>query len=191
MPEMKVTNAHLERDAYLYIRQSTPRRVLENIESAQRQYALRERAVALGKAGMIMGLEVSRLARNCADWHRLMELCEIAGTLIVDEDGLYDPALFNDKLLLGLKGELSQAELHFLKAQMRGGVLNRLRFPQWIHVGAQKGELLWGQPHHSRIIQILHNPRYAGAFVYGRTHTRRKPDGNSVDSKCPGRNGSS
>ena len=279
MPELKVTNAHLERDAYLYIRQSTPRQVLENIESTQRQYALRERAVALGwpvehlhvidcdlgktasqaagrdgfqqlvsevalgKAGMIMGLEVSRLARNCADWHRLMELCEIAGTLILDEDGLYDPALFNDKLLLGLKGELSQAELHFLKARMRGGLLNKarrgelgmrppvgliylpdgsmgldpdrevqsairlvfdtfertgsamqtvryfreegLRFPQRIHVGAQKGELLWGQPHHHRIIQILHNPRYAGAFVYGRTHTRRKPEGNSVRLKVP------
>jgi DNA invertase Pin-like site-specific DNA recombinase len=139
MPELKVTNVHLERDAYLYIRQSTPRQVLENKESTQRQYALRERAVtlgwpvehihvidcdlgktgsqvagrdgfqqlvskvALGKAGIIMGLEVSRLARNCADWHRLMELCEIAGTLILDEDGLYDPATFNDKLLLGLK----------------------------------------------------------------------------------------
>ena len=119
MPEMKVTNAHLERDVDLYIRQSTPRQVLENTESTQRQYALRERAVtlgwpierihtidcdqgktasqaagrdgfqqlvnevALGKAGMIMGLEVSRLARNCADWHRLMELCENAGTLIL------------------------------------------------------------------------------------------------------------
>jgi DNA invertase Pin-like site-specific DNA recombinase len=137
--------------------------VVENIESTQRQYALREGAVALGwpierihvidcdpgktasqaagcdgfqqlvsevalgKAGMIMGLGVSRLARNCADWHRLMELCENAGTLILDEDGLYDPALFNDKLLLGMKGELSQAELHFLKARMRGGVLNKAR----------------------------------------------------------------
>ena len=74
-----------------------------------------------------MGLEVSRLARNCADWHRLMELCENAGTLILDADGLYDPAAFNDKLLLGLKGEMSQAELHFLKARMRGGILNKAR----------------------------------------------------------------
>jgi DNA invertase Pin-like site-specific DNA recombinase len=279
MPELKVTNAHLERDAYLYIRQSTPRQVLENTESTQRQYALRERAVALGwplervqvidcdlgktgsqvagrdgfqqlvsevalgKAGMIMGLEVSRLARNCADWHRLMELCEISSTLILDEDGLYDPALFNDKLLLGLKGELSQAELHFLKARMRGGLLNKarrgelemappvglvylpdgsmgidpdrevqsairvvfdtfertgsamqtvryfreeaLRFPRRIRAGAQKGELLWGQADHSRILQILHNPRYAGAFVYGRTRARRKPDGRSVKLKVP------
>lgn len=279
MPELKVTNAHLERDAYLYIRQSTPRQVLENKESTHRQYALRERAVvlgwplervrvidcdlgktgsqsagrdgfqqlvtevALGKAGMIMGLEVSRLARNCADWHRLMELCEIAGTLILDEDGLYDPATFNDKLLLGLKGELSQAELHFLKARMRGGLLNKarrgelemgppiglvylpdgslgidpdrevqsairlvfdtfertgsatqtvryfreegLRFPRRVRMGDRKGELLWGEILHSRILQILHNPRYTGAFVYGRTHARRKPDGTSVSLKVP------
>src|SRR5262252_5891222 len=271
MPELKVTNAHLERDAYLYIRQSTPRQVLENTESTQRQYALRERAVALGwpfervhvidcdlgktgsqaagrdgfqqlvsevalgKAGMIMGLEVSRLARNCADWHRLMELCENAGTLMLDADGLYDPALFNDKLLLGLKGELSQAELHFLKARMRGGMLNKarrgelemrppiglvyrddgvlildpdtevqaamrlvfetferngsamqtvklfhdqgLRFPRRIRKGVNKGELHWVRAGHSRILQVLHNPRYAGAFVYGRLRTRRLPDG--------------
>jgi DNA invertase Pin-like site-specific DNA recombinase len=145
---------------------------LENIESTQRQYALRDRGVAhgwplerihvidcdlgksaaqavgrdgfqqlvsevaLGKAGLVMGLEVSRLARNSADWHRLIELCSIAGTLILDEDGLYDPAAFNDRLLLGLKGELSQAELHFLKARMRGGVLNK----------ARRGELEMGLP---------------------------------------------
>src|SRR5437016_6335089 len=281
MPELKVTSAHLERDAYLYIRQSTPRQVVENVESTQRQYALRDRAVAqgwplerihvidcdlgksaahyqgagrdgfqqlvsevaLGKAGMVMGLEVSRLARNSADWHRLIELCAIAGTLILDEDGLYDPALFNDKLLLGLKAEMSQAELHFLKARMRGGVLNKarrgelemgppvglvylpdgslgldpdqevqsairlvfdtfertgsamqavryfreegLRFPRRIHRGEKKGELLWGQAELCRITQILHNPRYAGAFVYGRTRTRRKPDGKSVSRKVP------
>jgi DNA invertase Pin-like site-specific DNA recombinase len=281
MSELKVTNAHLERDAYLYIRQSTPRQALENTESTQRQYALRERAVALGwpiehihvidcdlgktasqaagrdgfqqlvsevalgKAGIIMGLEVSRLARNCADWHRLMELCENAGTLILDADGLYDPAAFNDKLLLGLKGEMSQAELHFLKARMRGGMLNKarrgelempppiglvylpdgrmgidpdreiqsalrlvfdtfertgsalqtvryfreehLRFPRRIRGGERKGELLWGQAEHTRIARILHNPRYAGAFVYGRTRTRRRPDGKSVSLQVPPR----
>src|ERR1017187_1135710 len=280
MPE-KVTSAHLERDAYLYIRQSTPRQVVENVESTRRQYALRDRAVAqgwplervhvidcdlgksaahyqavgrdgfqqlvsevaLGKAGMVMGLEVSRLARNSADWHRLIELCAIAGTLILDEDGLYDPAAFNDRLLLGLKGELSQAELHFLKARMRGGVLNKARrgelemgppvglvylpdgsmgldpdkevqaairlvfdtfertgsamqtvrvfrqealgFPRRIRAGDKKGELLWGKPEHSRILQILHNPRYAGAFVYGRTRTGRKPDGKYTAVKVP------
>src|SRR6516164_6807077 len=163
MPELKVTQQHLERDAYLYIRQSTPRQVVENTESTQRQYALRDRAVALGwprerihvldcdlgksgsqsagrdgfqklvsevalsKAGLVMGLEVSRLARNSADWHRLIELCSLAGALILDEDGIYDPANFNDRLLLGLKGTMSEAELHFLKARMRGGMLNKAR----------------------------------------------------------------
>ena len=163
MPELKVTPRHLEHDAYLYIRQSTPRQVLENTESTQRQYALRDRAVALGwplerihvldcdlgksgsqsagrdgfqklvgevalgKAGLVMGLEVSRLARNSADWHRLIELCSLAGALILDEDGIYDPANFNDRLLLGLKGTMSEAELHFLKARMRGGMINKAR----------------------------------------------------------------
>ena len=163
MPELKITPQHLEHDAYLYIRQSTPRQVLENTESTQRQYALRDRAVALGwplehihvidcdlgksgsqsagrdgfqklvsevalgKAGLVMGLEVSRLARNSADWHRLIELCSLAGALILDEDGIYDPANFNDRLLLGLKGTMSEAELHFLKARMRGGMINKAR----------------------------------------------------------------
>src|SRR5687767_11076440 len=172
MPELKITPQHLAHDAYLYIRQSTPRQVLENTESTQRQYALRDRAVALGwplehihvidcdlgksgsqsagrdgfqklvsevalgKAGIVLGLEVSRLARNSADWHRLIELCSLTGTLILDEDGIYDPAAFNDRLLLGLKGELSQAELHVLKARMRGGVLNK----------ARRGELEMGPP---------------------------------------------
>ena len=163
MPDVKVTSAHLERDAYLYIRQSTARQVIENTESTLRQYALRERAVtygwplerihvidndlgksgasaqhrdgfqelvsevALGKAGIVMGLEVSRLARNSADWHRLIELCAMGGTLILDQDGTYDPTCFNDRLVLGLKGTMSEAELHILKARMRGGVLNKAR----------------------------------------------------------------
>jgi DNA invertase Pin-like site-specific DNA recombinase len=74
-----------------------------------------------------MGLEVSRLARNSADWRRLIELCSLAGALILDEDGIYDPANFNDRLLLGLKGTMSEAELHFLKARMRGGMINKAR----------------------------------------------------------------
>ena len=148
MPELKVTQQHLDHDAYLYIRQSTPRQVLENTESTQRQYALRDRAVALGwplerihvldcdlgksgsqsagrdgfqklvsevalgKAGLVMGLEVSRLARNSADWHRLIELCSLAGALILDEDGIYDPANFNDRLLLGLNRPETQSTSH-------------------------------------------------------------------------------
>jgi DNA invertase Pin-like site-specific DNA recombinase len=83
--------------------------------------------VGLGNAGIVMGLEVSRLARNCADWHRLLEICALSGTLILDEDGLYDPCHFNDRLLLGLKGTMSEAELHVLKARLRGGILSKAR----------------------------------------------------------------
>jgi len=83
--------------------------------------------VGLGKAGIVMGLEVSRLARNCADWHRLLEICALSCTLILDEDGLYDPSHYNDRLLLGLKGTMSEAELHVLKARLVGGVLNKAR----------------------------------------------------------------
>ena len=266
----KVTAAHLARDAFLYVRQSSLRQVLENTESTARQYALHERAVALGwpierihvidsdlgqsgaqasdrdgfqrlvsevamgHAGIVMGLEVSRLARNNADWHRLLELSAMANTLILDEDGVYDPAHFNDRLLLGLKGAMSEAELHVLKARLLGGILNKARrgelevplpigliyaphgvvvldpdqqiqralrglfttfrettsamrvvrrfqtehwlFPQRVRRGIGKGDVLWGTLNHSRVTQILHNPRYAGAFVYGRTHGGRTAD---------------
>src|SRR6201993_4223358 len=159
----KVKAAHLQRNAYLYIRQSTLRQVFENTESTKRQYALRQNAVALGwpldriividsdlgqsgasaadregfqrlvtevslgRAGIVLGLEVSRLARNSMDWHRLLEICALSDTLILDEDGTYDPAHFNDRLLLGLKGTMSEAELHVLKARLRGGILSRAR----------------------------------------------------------------
>src|ERR1700684_105210 len=83
--------------------------------------------VALGHAGIVLGLEVSRLARNNADWHRLLEICALADTLILDEDGIYDPTSFNDRLLLGLKGAMSEAELHVLKARLRGGIKNKAR----------------------------------------------------------------
>jgi excisionase family DNA binding protein len=79
--------------------------------------------VSLGKAGIVLGLECSRLARNNADWHRLLELCSLSGTLICDEDGLYDPGHVNDRLLLGLKGTISEAELHFIRARLQGGLL--------------------------------------------------------------------
>ena len=137
------------------------RQVLENTESTQRQYALRQRAIALGwpeeriividhdksqsgastvdregfqrlvtevglgRAGIVMGLEVSRLARNCADWHRLLEICALTHTLILDEDGLYEPSHFNDRLLLGLKGTMSEAELHVLRARLLGGIISK------------------------------------------------------------------
>ena len=83
--------------------------------------------VSLGNAGIVLGLECSRLARNNADWHRLLELCALTSTLICDEDGLYDPSTINDRLLLGLKGAMSEAELHILHSRMRGGILSKAR----------------------------------------------------------------
>jgi DNA invertase Pin-like site-specific DNA recombinase len=83
--------------------------------------------VALGRVGAVLGLEASRLARSCVDWHRLLEVAALAQALIVDEDGVYDPNHYNDRLLLGLKGTLSEAELHFLKSRMIGGRRNKAR----------------------------------------------------------------
>lgn len=267
----KVRAEHRARNAYLYVRQSTLRQVLENVESTKRQYALRERAVALGwdaqqivvidsdlgqsgasaadregfqklvtevglgRAGIVLGLEVSRLARNSTDWHRLIELCALTNTLILDEDGVYDPGQFNDRLLLGLKGTMSEAELHILRSRMRGGILNKARrgelaiplpagflydgnqrvildpdqqvqqsirqvfgafrrsgsslgvvrefrnkqwkFPVRTPKGPRPGDLEWGELTRNRVNSVLHNPRYAGAYVYGQNRNRRKPDG--------------
>jgi DNA invertase Pin-like site-specific DNA recombinase len=83
--------------------------------------------VSLGRAGIVLGLECSRLARNNADWHRLLQICAHNDTLILDEDGLYDPTNFNDRLLLGIKGQMSEAELHFLRARLQGGLLAKAR----------------------------------------------------------------
>jgi DNA invertase Pin-like site-specific DNA recombinase len=189
--------------------------------------------VGLGKAGIVMGLEVSRLARNCADWHRLMQICAITSTLILDQDGLYDPGHFNDRLVLGLKATMSEAELHILKARLRGGINSKaqrgelkmhlpiglvydpaqrvmfdpdkqvqdtlrhffetfrrcgsawgivkafkkegLKFPK--HGPAGSGEVIWEQLRHSIALDTLRNPRYAGAFCFGRSRTWRDPDG--------------
>jgi len=262
----KVTASHLQRDAYLYVRQSTMRQVIENSESAVRQYDLSGRAVGLGwplervividvdqglsgassadregfqrlvadvslkKAGIVLGLECSRLARNNSDWHRLLELCSLTDTLICDEDGLYDPSTINDRLLLGLKGAMSEAELHILRSRLRGGTLSKARrgelrtslpaglvydplekvtldpdtavqgsvrhlfdcfertgsaravvkefnaqslsFPQRIRTGPRKGETVWAPLHHDRVLMVLHNPRYAGAFAFGRRQSQ-------------------
>src|SRR6266852_7576841 len=81
--------------------------------------------VSPGRAGIVLGLECSRLARDSADWQQLLELCGMTGTLICDEDGLYDPGNFNDRLLLGLKGTMAESELHFIKARLRGGQLSK------------------------------------------------------------------
>ena len=99
--------------------------------------------VSLGKVGAVFALEASRLSRSCSDWHRMLEICALTGTLLVDEDGCYDPADFNDQLLLGLKGTMSQAELHFIRARLQGGKRNKarrgeLRFP--LPVGYVYGE---------------------------------------------------
>ena len=146
----KIADEHLQRQAIVYVRQSTQHQVLEHRESTARQYALADRAVALGwpqaavevidedqarsgssaegrsgfqrlmtevssdRIGIILGLEMSRLARSCKDWHALLELCAIYLTLLADADGLYDPSDYNDRLLLGLKGTMSEAELHIL-----------------------------------------------------------------------------
>src|SRR5437764_13047422 len=81
----------------------------------------------MGHAGLVIGLEVSRLALNSTDWHRLLEICALTDTLILDEDGLYDPRHFNDRLLLGLKGAISEAELHVLRARWLGGIESKAR----------------------------------------------------------------
>ena len=157
----KVKGEHLQREAYLYVRQSTIRQVHENTESTERQYALRQRAIGLGwesdrvqvidcdlgqsaagnsdregfkrlvsevgmgRAGIVMGLEVSRLARKCSDWHRLLEIYALTNTLILDEDGLYDPRTCNDRLVLGLKGSMSEAEIWVNRSRLQGGILNK------------------------------------------------------------------
>ena len=168
----KLRPCHLDLRAVVYVRQSTPQQVLEHRESTERQYALAERAIALGwtadqidvidddqgisgqsiegragfqrllaevgldRVGLVLGLEMSRLARSCKDWHQLLELCAIFRTLLGDQDGLYDPTEFNDRLLLGLKGTMSEAELHVLKSRMHQGRLNK----------ADRGELILHPP---------------------------------------------
>jgi len=164
----KITDEHFARMAIVYVRQSTQHQVLEHRESTARQYALADRALALGwpaaavevidedqghsgssaegrsgfqrllaevssdRVGLILGLEMSRLARSCKDWHALLELCSIYRTLLADADGLYDPSQYNDRLLLGLKGTMSEAELHILKSRLQQGMWNK----------AERGEVI-------------------------------------------------
>lgn len=159
----KIRPLHLERQAYVYVRQSTPGQVHNNVESKQRQYALAERAVALGwnrtaveivdedqaksgsstrgrdgfaqlahevahgKVGAILALEVSRLARSSQDWQRLLSLCAVAHVVVIDEQTVYDPSHRDDKLLLDLKGAMSEQELHWLSLRLAGGRLNKAR----------------------------------------------------------------
>ena len=159
----KIASRHLDRQAIVYVRQSSAKQVSENRESTEMQYRLRERAVGLGWAasrvlvidddlgqsgqsvqgrpgfqrllaevgldhvGVVLGLEMSRLARSCRDWHQLLELCAVFGTLLADADGVYDPCDYNDRLLLGLKGTMSEAELHVLRGRLLAGQRNKAR----------------------------------------------------------------
>ena len=188
--------------------------------------------VALGHVGIVLGLEVSRLARNNADWYRLLDLCGATDTLIGDADGIYHPGLFNDRLVLGLKGTMSEAELHVLRARLQGGIRNKAergelrrglpigfvwgdddgevlfhpdeavtgairavfeRFAElgsarqvWLWFRSQQllfplqsnphEEIRWVAPTYTKIHQVLTNPVYAGAYVYGKSRQERYVD---------------
>jgi DNA invertase Pin-like site-specific DNA recombinase len=275
----KVTASHLKRQAYCYVRQSTLKQVFENTESTKRQYALRNRAIALGwpvvqivtvdsdlgetatsvsdrhgfqklmtevslgRVGLVMGLEVSRLARNNADWARLLEICALTDTLILDEEGVYNPTDFNDRLLLNMKGTFSEVELHVLRSRLRGGILSKARrgelktrlptgfvydynnkviidpdkqiqqsirlffdifqrtgaafatvkafatddmkFPCRMHLGPDKGQVKWQRLTSGRALSILNNPRFAGAYYYGRQRSRINVDGSTTYFQVP------
>lgn len=271
----KVKLTHTRRDAIVYIRQSHPSQVEHNRESTARQYALEDKAVALGwaksqvitidedlgvsgkvfvkrsgfdhlnaevalgRVGILLGLEVSRLARSNADWYRLLDMCAITDTLLADSDGVYHPALFNDRLILGLKGTMSEAELHILRGRLDGGIRNkaargelRRALPVGLVWGEKEGEirfhpdeavtgairtifdkftelgsarqvwvwfrsqhlsfplhplgivpslatchqLRWITPTYTAIYNVLSNPVYAGAYVYGKTRNERYVD---------------
>src|SRR4051794_3227777 len=170
--EDKIGPEHRDRAAIVYVRQSSRQQVLEHGESTRLQYALADRAVALGwarsrvmvidddlgvsaavadarvgfqklvtevtmgRVGIVLGIEMSRLARTGRDWHQLLELCSLAGTLLADPDGVYDPGAYNDRLLLGLKGTMSEAELYLIRQRMLSGKLAK----------AERGELAAGLP---------------------------------------------
>jgi DNA invertase Pin-like site-specific DNA recombinase len=192
--------------------------------------------VGLDHVGIVLGIEMSRLARSNRDWHQLLEICAMFGTLIGDLDGIYDPSDYNDRLLLGLKGTMSEAELHILKRRMLEGkrakarrgelgmqvpmgyvrhpsgevikdpdeqaqatiemvfnlfnrygtlngvlqhlVRNGIQMPSRVRLGPTKGDLRWVRPNRVTLSNILRNPIYAGAYVYGRRPTdpkKKKP----------------
>lgn len=163
----KIQPTHLERTAYVYVRQSTAQKVRHHQESQQRQYALADHAQRLGfhrtqvidgrpgsgsqerpgfarllaavcegAAGAVFALEASRLARNNRDWHHLVDLCALTDTLLVDYDGVYDPRLLNDRLLLGLKGTMSEFELGLMKQRASAARTQMI----------QRGAVLWDIP---------------------------------------------
>ncbi len=187
--------------------------------------------VGLGKVGIVLALEVSRLARSSADWHQLLDLCALTATLIADSDGIYSPQDFNDRMLLGLKGTMSEAELHLIRARLQGGTRSKAErgelvqhlpvgfdraedeaivlcadeqirqaigrvFSLWAALGSARqvvAELIaegqqlprrapgrrrvrWGRADYPTVRNLLINPTYAGAFVFGRTRTERRLD---------------
>lgn len=200
--------------------------------------------VGLGHVGLVLGVEMSRLARSCRDWHQLLEICALFDTLIADTDGVYDPASYNDRLLLGLKGTMSEAELHILKARMLEGrrakarrgelgkpvpmgyvrrpsgevafdpdeqaqstirlvfdLFERFRtggkvmrymvdhgigMPVRVRGGPRKGELEWHRANRISLYNLLTNPIYAGAYVYGARSTdrRRQKPGRPGTGRC-------
>lgn len=189
--------------------------------------------VGLGRAGAVLCLEASRLARSSSDWYRLIEICALTDTLVIDEDGVYDPGQYNDRLLLGFRGTMSEAELHWLHCRLIGGKLEKaqhgtlrwrlpvglvydgvghivfdpdeaiqqavrqvfavfasaksalavvkhfadhgLQIPDRLWQRTCKDDVVWRPLRHARVLSMLHNPFYAGAYVYGRTTTRRRP----------------
>ena len=199
--------------------------------------------IAAGEVGIVLSLEVSRLARNNHDWSQLLQVARIADTLILDEAGVHDPGDSSDKLLLDIKGTISEYELEGIKARLIGGQRSKaargelriplpigldydedgkvaldgdqqivaaiglvfqafrdkgsamaaakwfraegLRLPSRPRMGPARGELRWSLPDHSRLRRILKNPRYAGAFSYGRTTQRRQADGSLQHATLP------
>ncbi len=259
----KIRSEHLQRGAFVYVRQSTPYQVRNHLEGKERQYALAERAkqlgfskvvvidedlgrsgsgsqermgfgrllasVCQGLAGAVFALEASRLARNNRDWHHLVDLCALAETLLIDTDGIYDPRSLNDRLLLGLKGSMAEFELGLLRQRARAAFEQRVSrgFTMWevpigfirteegriektpdrqvqqaiatvfqkfhqlgsarqatiwfreeqislphVKGGTAGKEVFWALPSGGRILQMLRNPCYGGAFAYGKTAPR-------------------
>jgi DNA invertase Pin-like site-specific DNA recombinase len=195
--------------------------------------------VSLGKVGIILSTEVTRLSRNCSDWYPLLDVCGYMNCLIADRDGIYDPGSPNGRLLLGLKGQMSEMELHMIRSRLTAGILNKasrgelaltlpvglvrdqtgtvrkdpnqevqsrleLVFTTFLQVKSASrvvrffndqvlliprydrfGDVVWKNPSVPAIIEILKNPAYAGAFVYGRTRTIRPPARQPVQKKLP------